>query len=169
MVALNVEGTRLTLVGIQRAARDSLDLLVVDRHDAIVDDRHNAAHQRDVERLPLSRRARQFGLGRDPSVNRPDAALRRIAGERFIFDLNFITAPQVEAAVAVVGAVHFVVHLEILERTRRFQVCAVSGVHQQPVLNLPVAGVRTDRFPTRKVFAVEERLGIRPCCRGAAL
>ena len=78
MVALNVKGTGFTLVGIQRATRDSFDLLVVDHGDAVVDFRDDAAHQRDVERLPLARRSRQFGMGRDPSLDRPDAALHGI-------------------------------------------------------------------------------------------
>ena len=80
MVALNVEGAWFAFVGVQRAAGDSLDLFMVDHRVAVVDYRDDAAHQRDVKRFPLARRARQFRLGRDPSINRPDPALHGIAG-----------------------------------------------------------------------------------------
>ena len=58
VVALDVEGTGLSFVGIECAAGDAFDLLMIDDGDAVVDDGDIAADEGDVEGLPLAGSAR---------------------------------------------------------------------------------------------------------------
>src|ERR1019366_9460022 len=79
VVSLYIERTWVTFVGTDRAARDTLDFLMVYRHDAIARNGDRAAHQHHVECFPLARRTWQHRAGPDPSVDRSHGPLRRFA------------------------------------------------------------------------------------------
>ena len=104
--------------------------------------------------------------GRDPAV---DAAhVVRVEGPAVgVGDLDLVDAAQVDAAVFVLGNVHFELQVEVLELGHGAEiavgdVAAVLGlnglVDEDPVLDGPaVLLVRIDQFPAVQVRAVEER------------
>ncbi len=139
VVTLDVERPRLAFVGIQRAAGNALDLLLINCGDAVADHGQCATHQRNIERLPHAGRARKLNIRRDPAVYRPNPALHRSCTERSIFELDFITTPQVEAAIAFVGAVDLEVQLEVVELAGRLQVRTAIFIDQHPIFHNPVA------------------------------
>ena len=61
MVALKVEWSGFAFIGINSAARNPHDFLIVDRGYAIARNGHVPPHQRDIETFPLARPPRRFG------------------------------------------------------------------------------------------------------------
>src|ERR1039457_415032 len=158
MVALEIKRSRLSLVGIQRTASDAGNLLLVDRRDAVADDGHIAADERDVERLPLARLARQLELGGEEPVDRPHAVKRIFRARLLVLHLDFVAPAQVDSAVTFLGAVELDVKLEIVELPRGAEIRSVCFVQQHSILGDPVIDLGFVGLPAGQVFAVEQRL-----------
>src|ERR1035437_7381515 len=160
VIALYVERAGFAFVGIERPARGAGDLLVVDGLDAVANHRQPTAHQRDVEALPLARRARQIHGRREHAVDRPDAVKLVVGVDLLVFHLDFVAAAQKNPAIAIVRAVVFDVQFEIVELARGFEIGALGFVDQLAIFHYPVIGQRrVGGLPTGEVFAVEDRLG----------
>ena len=112
--ALKIGRPRKTFMAIEGAAGDAGDFLVVDDGRTIQDDCDSAADQSNVVRLPLVRGAGGLRRRSEKTVNTAQAPLGRI-GDGVGFELDFIAAAQIDAAVALVRAVVFDMQLEILE------------------------------------------------------
>src|ERR1035437_7048623 len=170
VIALYVEGAGFAFVGIERAARGAGDLLVIDSLDAVANHRQPTAHQSDVEAFPLARRARQLHRRREHAVDTPDAVKLVVGVHLLVLHLDFVAAAQIDAAIAVIGAVEFDVQFEIVELARGFQVGALGFVDQLAVLHRPVIGQsRVGGFPSGEILAVEDWLGGGPRLRRIAL
>ena len=107
MVALDVKGSGLAFVGIERTARDTVNFFVVDGQRAVTNNRYCSSHQGDVKGFPFARLAGEHGAGRKTSVDRSHRALWRLGSCLFIFELEFIPSAKIEAAVGILGAVYF--------------------------------------------------------------
>jgi hypothetical protein len=155
VVPLDHERTGFTFVAVERSPRDAGNHLAVDRLFTIEDDGNPPADKRDLHRLPFTRRLRGIGDGVDESINTADAvAVGLLAGA--VLDLHFITAAEVEAAVAAFRESELGEELEVIERLFGDEVGARVDVRQQSVLNLPaVLCADVSRLPTGEVVAVK--------------
>src|SRR5271163_2630349 len=100
VVALDIERTGLAFVGVERSARNALDFLMIHGEHAVVNDGHRATDEGDIECLPLAWCAGNV-FGCYATVDGTDTAFGRIAGEGLVFELNFVAAAQVKAAIGV--------------------------------------------------------------------
>ena len=170
VVALEEEGAGFGFVAIEGAAGGTGDFDVVVVHFAIAEDGDVAADEGDVKRGPL---AEVEGGGGGRGVVAVDGA-HFVVGEFAAFgaDLDFVAAAEVDAAVAVVGAVDFDVEFEVLELFDGFDVggggSAFAVDHGIVVDEFAVAGDPFvlgdvgDGFPASEVFAVEDGAGFGP-------
>ena len=164
MVALEEEGAGFGFVAIEGSAGGSGNFDVVVVHFAVAEDGDVATDEGDVEGGPL---AEVEGGGGGWGVVAVDGT-HFMVGEFTAFgaDLNFVAAAEVDAAVAVVGAVDFDVEFEVLELFGRFDVggggSAFAIDHGIVVDEFAVAGDPFvvgdvgDGLPAGKVFAVED-------------
>src|ERR1700757_1720519 len=104
--SLEVDGSGQSLMAVQSAAGDPRYLLFIDNRLTVLHNRHHAANESDVVRLPLSRTARLFRRwGQEPVHS--TRAHRWSFRLRIIFDLNFVASAQVDAAIRSFRAVEF--------------------------------------------------------------
>src|ERR1035437_9290241 len=115
VIALYVERAGFAFVGIERAARGAGDLLVIDSLDAVANHRQPTAHQSDVEAFPLARRARQLPRRREHAVDTPDAVKLVVGVHLLVLHLDLVAAAQIDAAIAVIGAVRSEEHTSELQ------------------------------------------------------
>src|SRR5262245_45964711 len=102
VVALEQDGARLFLVAVQGAAGDSGDGLPLDDWFAVENDGNLASNQGDVHGLPLVCRFRAIQARGEEAI---DAANAVAVGflPKIVLDLHFVSATQVNAAVAAFG------------------------------------------------------------------
>ncbi len=170
VVALEEEGAGFGFVAIEGAAGGSGDFDVVVVHFAVAEDGDAATDEGDIEGRPFAEVDGRVG-GR--GVVAVDGA-HFMVGEFAAFgaDLDFVAAAEVDAAVAVVGAVDFNVEFEVLELFDGFDVGGGGAtfavdhgiiVDEFAVAGDPfVVGDVGDGFPAGEVFAVEDGAGFGP-------
>ena len=107
VVPLYVKRSWLAFIRIQSAARDPLNLLMIDRRHSVPNNRHRAAYHRNVETLPLCRLSRQLDSRRDTPIDGTYRTIRRVFVNGFVFNLNFVPPSQEKAAVTILRAIHF--------------------------------------------------------------
>src|SRR4029077_19270373 len=98
--ALEVDGAGQFFVTIESAAGDAGDFLVVDDGLAVQDYRDHPADEGDVVRLPFAGLARRLRRRSEKTVDSAHALTRGIAGG-IGFDLDFVTAAQIHAAIGI--------------------------------------------------------------------
>src|SRR6266446_628963 len=155
LTSLQIDGGRQFFVTVQRAPRDTGNFLVVDDGLAILNDGDPTPDQCDIEGLPFSWLAGQFRRSRQETVN----AAHVVAGwflNGIGFNLDFVPAPQVDAAVGIRGAVEFNMQFEILKFGIIDQFRAVSGTDQVTVFNLPHGRTWSRHLPSCQIFAIEQ-------------
>src|SRR5690242_14035952 len=111
MVALNHDRTGAALVAVERTAGDSRDGLSIYNGLAVEHHGYNAADQRDIERLPLARRLRRPDAGREEAVDTGHTMHAQILA-LVVFDLDLVSAAQVDTAVVLGRIPEFHVQLE---------------------------------------------------------
>ena len=169
MVALNVERSRFAFVGVERAARNALNLFAADSGDAIANHCHGPPDQGDIEHVIVTLPGSVF-FGSQPAIDRAHQAIRRSLRTFAPFNLDFVAAAQIEAAVGVVRTTDFEVNLKVSELAGGHQIRAMVLVDQQAVFHNPLTLARVaHRFPAREVLAIEERFRRCPGLRCRAL
>jgi len=176
VVTLEEEGAGFGFVAIESAAGGAGDFDVVVIDLAVAEDGDATADEGDVEAGPLAE-VEVVGRGRVVAVDRAHFVVREFAA--FGAHLDFVAAAEIDAGVAVVGAVDFDVELEVLEflggldigsRRAAFAVDEGVVVDQLAVAEDPlVVGNIADGFPTGEVFAVEKGLRLGPLFRHGAV
>ena len=163
--ALKIDGTGQLLVAIERAAGDAGNFLIVDDGLTVPDEGHVSANQGDVVGLPLAGLAWKFRRWREEAVNAADAMAGRLING-VGFDLNFVAAAQVDAAVGIGIAVKFDMQLEILELGIVDQFGAFARRDQEAVFDFPdFGGFGVTHRPSGEIFSVEERDRLSPFWR----
>src|SRR5437660_6245315 len=157
LAALKIDRPRQFFVAVERPARNAGHFLVINHSLSVLDDGDGASHQRDVEALPFSRLARQLWRGSDETVDAPGMVTGRLLN-RIIFNLHFVTAPQINATIGLGAAVELDVQLEILELLLVDDLRTVSWADQRPVFHLPTRRrIRVAHLPPGRFFSLEQR------------
>src|SRR6185312_12354691 len=115
MVPLQIDRARVAFIAIQRSARYSGYLPATNHRLAIKNDRYQPAHQRDIITLPFARRFRRRLHGSQEPIDRSHDITRRLLSFCKAFDLQFITSPQIHAAVTILRTPEFDMQFEIVE------------------------------------------------------
>ena len=114
MVTLDVERARLAFVAIQCTAGNAGDFLIADHRFAVGNECEHSAYQCDVECIPLAGFFSYHFAGRDEAVNSAHLVECRLHAFA-VCNLHFITATQVDAAVAAFRNAEFDMQLEVTE------------------------------------------------------
>src|SRR5437660_7346081 len=112
--SLQVDGSGKLFVAVSCAARNARDLLPVNNRLSVLDHGDGATDQRDIKALPFARSPRHFRRGSDKAVHPAGMMTRRLLN-RVVFDLNFVTAAQINNTVGICRAVELSMYFEILE------------------------------------------------------
>src|SRR5277367_1681955 len=134
--ALEVDGAGERFVTVESAASNSGNFSVVDDGRTIQYDRNCAADQSNVVRLPLVGGAGGLRGRSEETVNTAQAPLGRIS-DGIGFELDFIAAAQIDAAVRFRAAIELDVQLEIFKFRVVDQFGAVSGSDEQAIFYFP--------------------------------
>ena len=114
MVTLKHDRAWGGLVAFERAAGDAGDRLAGDDLLAVESHRDLAAHQGDIQRLPLAGFLCGIRDRRQESVDAADLMAINLGAE-VVFDLYFVAAAKIDAAVTALGIAEFGVQLEVSE------------------------------------------------------
>jgi len=156
VVALDQERARFFFVAVERAAGDARDGLTFDNGFAIENDVNDAANEGDFEGLPFAGFFGGVNAWSEVAINAADEVAFGFEAE-IIFDLHFVTAAQVNAAVGVFRVAEFGAQFEIGEFAFGEEIVAGVSVGEKTVANLPaVFGICAAGFPASEVVAVEE-------------
>jgi len=123
-------------VAVESAAGDAGDFFVVDDGRTIQDDRDDAADQSNVVRLPFAGGAGGLRRRSKETVNTAQASLGWIS-DGIGFELDFVAAAQIDAAVGVRSAIEFDVQLEVFKFGVVYQFGAVAGSDEQAIFYFP--------------------------------
>src|SRR5258708_19765122 len=89
---------------------------------------------------------------------------------RIVFDLHFVTAPQIDAAVGVGSAVELDGQLEILEPLLADDLRTMSRADQRPVFHFPRRRrIRVAHLPSSQILPIEQRNRLSPLSRAFSL
>src|SRR5258708_186838 len=89
---------------------------------------------------------------------------------RIVFDLHFVTVPQIDAAVGVVSAVELGVQLESLEPLLADDLRTMSRGDQRPVFHFPRRRrIRVAHLPSSQILPIEQRNRLSPLRRAFSL
>jgi hypothetical protein len=109
---LQVDRPGHSFTAIKSAARDAGNFLMINNGLAILNQSYRSSYQSDIERLPLSGFAWQFGGRSNKSVDCASVMIGRFL-IRIGFDLHFISASEIDTAVGLFSAVKLDVKLEV--------------------------------------------------------
>ena len=112
--SLKIDGSGQFFVAVQGATRDARDFLVVDDRLAVLNDSDPSSDQRDIKALPFSRLAGQFRRSSQETVYAAHMVTRWFL-DGVGFDLDFVSAAQIDATVGISGAVEFDMQFKIFE------------------------------------------------------
>src|SRR6266850_4733632 len=101
-------------VAIKGTARNSRNFLIVDSSLAVLDDGNPAPDQSNIEALPFSEPAGRFRRRSQKTIYPAHPVTGRVF-DGVCFDLEFVSAAQIDATIRISGAVEFDMQLEILE------------------------------------------------------
>ena len=121
---------------IECSASDSGDFLVVNDRLAILHNCDVSADQSYVIRLPGIGFARQLRRGREEPIHPTGVVARRFL-DRVSFNLHFITAAEVNAAIGVVTDVELEMQFEIFKFGITDELWSVAGTDERSILDLP--------------------------------
>src|SRR6266700_2173886 len=162
LAALKIDRPRHFFVAVECPTRNTGDFLVINYSFSVLDDGDGSSHQSDVEALPFSRLARQLRRGSDEAIDTSGMVTWRLLN-RIVFDLHFITSPQINTTVCVGAAVELDVQLEILELLLVNDFRTVSRADQRPVLHFPSrCRIRVAHLPPGQIFSIEQRDRLSP-------
>src|SRR5262245_19229401 len=138
VIALQHDRSWLPFGAVERASGDPRRLFFINHRLAVERDGQLASDQCDLVLLPLTGPLRRVHLRSEKSVQPAHAvALRRFAV--IVFDLHFITAAQVNAAVALFDELEFEAELEVLELLFGDDVNAALAVGHHAVFDSPTS------------------------------
>src|SRR6266487_2496063 len=162
MITLQEKRAGSAFVAVQGASGDPGNCLPIDDPFAVENDGDDTTHERDVHDLPFARLLGGIeARGQEPVDAADLVAVRLIA--IVVFNLDFISAAKINAAVAAFGITEFGVDLEIGEFLLGDKIIARSCVDQKTVSNHPtVLGLSGAGLPAGEVFAVEKLDRLRP-------
>ena len=162
LAALKIDRPRHFFVAVECPTRNAGDFLVINHSLSVLDDGDGASHQGDVEALPFSRLARQLWRGSDETVDASGMVTGRLLN-RIIFNLHFVTAPQINATIGLGAAVELEVLFEILELLLVDNLRTVSWADQRPVFHFPTRRrIRVAHLPPSQIFSIEQRNRLSP-------
>ena len=102
--ALKIDRAWQSFVAVQRATGDTGNFLVIDDGAPILYHGYRAAHERDVEALPLPGIARHFRRRRNEAIDSAGVMAWRLLN-RVIFNLYLVPSAKVNSAVRSFSAV----------------------------------------------------------------
>src|SRR4029077_14539973 len=152
-------------VAVDSDALDAGDFFVLDDCVAILDNRDRPTDQGDVEGLPFSRLSRQLRRRGQETINAAHVMARGLVALRR-FDLNFVTAAEIDTTVGIHTTIELDVQLEILELGIVDQVGPVARCNQRTILDFPDRWrVRLVHSPSSEILSVKELYRLFPCWR----
>src|ERR1700712_3870080 len=114
MISLQHDRTGFTFLTVHGAAGDARDLLVTDYCFPVEYNRYHSAGQRNIVGLPFAGALSHHFRWRKKTVNGAQLIVQRLLTFA-VFDLNFVTATQVDTAVTAGGVAEFDMNFEIAE------------------------------------------------------
>lgn len=155
MIPLHQNGAGCAFVTIQGTTGDAGDILTFDDFLAVQLDGYQAADQRDFQALPFARFLCGVQIGSQEAVYAADAMAVDFHPV-IVFDLNFMTASQIDAAVTSLRIAKFRFQFEIGEFLFGHDVVTGCFVDQQSIPDHPTVGdVGMAWNPTVEIFAIE--------------
>src|SRR6266850_5038564 len=122
----------------------------------------------NIEALPFSGSAGRFRRRSQKTIYAAHAVTGRVL-DGVCFDLNFISAAQIDATIQISGAVEFNMQLEVLEFGIIDQLRTVPRAYQITLFDLPYGRTWVDHLPRGEIFSVEQLDGLSPLWRRASL
>ena len=142
-------------MAVQCPTGDARNFLVVDDGLPVLRHGDHSPDQRDVIRLPFSRLSRQFRRGREKTVNASRVMARRLLNG-VGFDLHFVAAAEIHAAVRIRPAIEFDMQLEVFEFRIVNQLRTIPRRDQLAIFDFPyLLGIWFAHLPAREIFSVE--------------
>src|SRR5712692_291418 len=143
VIPLQEQRPRLAFVAVERATGDSRNLLIADHLSSIRDYGHHSPDQRDVVRLPFTRRSRRHLARRNESIDPAEPIVPGLVAE-IVLDLHLVPPAEIHATVAFLRVAELDVKLEILELAIRHEIGPRSRTAQHTVGDVPLI-----RWPAR--------------------
>src|SRR5260370_34964619 len=153
----------------QSAACDSRNFLLVNNGLTVLPERDQAADKCDVVGLPFPRPAWLFRRSCQEAIHTSRAHCRSF-WHGIVFDLNFVSTPQVDTTVRFRSAIEFDMQLEVFELRIGDEVRTMSGTQERSVFDLPGSRcIRIARPPPAQVLAIDQRRRVPPLRFGLPL
>src|SRR5437867_1356356 len=160
--ALQVDRSRQFLVAVKSATSDTRNFLIINNRLAILDHCDHSSNQRNIETLPVSWLARQFGRRSQETVHSAGMMTGRFL-DGVGFNLHLVAAAQIHATIGVRRTVELDMQLEIFELGIVDKLCAVSRAYQRSVFDSARArGIWIVHPPPREIFSIEQRDSLPP-------
>src|SRR5712691_8901456 len=135
MIPLQHDRPHLLFIAIERATRGPRNVRPANHLFAVQDHRHHPADQRDVVGLPLAGALRRILSGNQKPVDRAEAArgLPAAHGHDRVLDLRLVAAPQIDAAVAVLGIAELEVQLEVAKHRVAHEIATALRIGEHAI------------------------------------
>src|SRR5215471_19176634 len=154
--ALQVDRAGQAFVAVKGATGDAWNFLVIDDGGPILHHRYRAAHQCDVEALPLAGIARHFRRRRNEAIDSASVMAWRLLN-RVIFNLQLVSPAQVNAAVRCLSTVELDVQFKITELRIVDKLGPMPRTHQPSIFSPPCSSrVFFVRPPPAQIPPVEQ-------------